>query len=166
MTVAEKISICLGLLSVGLALYAIGQAYFYKKQQDKQALVQEAFLKEQRINMSYACIRNREIHRRICDNNGVILRKDKAIIYATSDFGSQYISNNWDQIKEFLIDILKKSACSHVYETINSSGLHQGDRICEVTLRRETTTEDLRKIIEMNEELGHYGLYVSLMIED
>lgn len=37
MTVAEKISICLGLLSVGLALYAIGQAYFYKKQLDKQA---------------------------------------------------------------------------------------------------------------------------------
>ena len=162
---SEQISIGLGVLSVLLGVLAISQAFFYKKEQERQAKVQDAFLREQRINMSYACIRNREIYRNTCTGNKVILRKDRAILYATSSFRPNYVYKNLDEIKKLLKEVLKDCYTTGIISALEKHDINKGDVIHVVNIRSECDLNYLNRILEANDSLEEYGLYLSLMIE-
>lgn len=165
LTSAEQISLGLGILSVVLGTIAIIQAFYYKKEQDRQAKVQDVFLREQRINTAFSCIRNRDIHRLTLNRGDVILRKDRAVIFATSTFDPDIIDQNMGQIEDYLSQVLKDNYSSKVISAIRMHDIRLGDNIAEVTLRRECGLEDLNMIIEVNKKLDKYGLYISLLIE-
>lgn len=165
LTISELLSLGLGLLSVVLGTIAIVQALIYKREQERQAGVQDAFLREQRINMAFSCIRNREILRIVRNKGTITLRKDRAVIFATSTFRSNTIDQHLGDIKELLSMVLKDCYSNSVVSSIKKHDKHQGDNIAVVTLRRECDLKDLDQILEVNEKLDKYGLYVSLLIE-
>lgn len=165
LNITDSVSLTLGIGSAVLGLVAICQAAFYKREQERQALIQEAFLKEQRINLTYACIRNRIMYRQVCRKGIVSLRKDRALIYATSAFYSSHISENIDEIESLLRRALKNCYTSGIVDELKRSDIHQGDFIYEAFLRSESDTDYLKNIIAVNDELEKYGLYLSLMVE-
>lgn len=77
LTSSERLSLGLGLLSVVLGTIAIVQAFFYKREQERQARVQDVFLREQRINMAFSCIRNREMYRIIRNKESSAMQKSE-----------------------------------------------------------------------------------------
>lgn len=165
LTFSEQLSLGLGLLSVALGTIAIIQALLYKREQERQARVQDAFLKEQRINMAYSCIRNRMIYRTVHGKENIILRKDHAVIFATSSFHSRNIDQHLDDIKELLSTVLKNCYSNNIIASIKKHDIHLGDTVAVVTLRRECDLLDMSQVLEVNEKLDKYGLYLSLLIE-
>ena len=165
LTNSERLSLGLGLLSVVLGTIAIVQAFFYKREQERQARVQDVFLREQRINMAFSCIRNREMHRIICNEGTITLQKDSAVIFATSSFHSNSIDQHLDEIKELLSIVLKDCYSNSVINSIKKHDINLGDNIAEVTFRRECDLTDLDQILEVNGKLDKYGMYMSLLIK-
>jgi hypothetical protein len=159
------VSLGLGILSVVLGLFAIKQAHFYKKEQDRQAKIQDAFLREQRINMAFSSIRTREIYEKMFKKGKIILRKDRAVIYATSAFRPDTVLKNLDEINELLREVLKNCYIEGVNSEIINRDIYQGDVIHEVNIRNECNEDYLKQILEVNKALEKYGLYLSVIFE-
>ena len=159
------VSIILGIFSLFLGGIAIYQAFLYKKIQERQDKIQEIFLKEQRLNLTYACVRIHELHRQLMPNTKINLRKDRASIYATSEFNLIKTSVDLSEIKDLLLDVMRSYYCDSVVEKLEMMDIHEGDKVCEITLRCQNKIERLRNIIAVNEQLERYGLYLSLVID-
>lgn len=164
MNTSDLLSLGLGILSVILGGIAICQALMYKKLQEKQEKTQEIFHKEQRLNLTYACIRNREIYNKVFHNGAVSLRKDCVSIFSTSKFNYPRVFNNLSDIEDLIMQVTKSCYCNNLIENITMVDIHKGDKICDITLRYEAEMELLKTIIRINEELDKYGLYLSFII--
>jgi hypothetical protein len=160
----DIISIWLGAISVGLAIYAVRQSWRYKNLDDKLDKDREQIINEIHENSIISLMIERNIDEKINSTPSILnLHKDELRVWINSKYKPNNMIEVIEKLKKELPNILKQTYIDSIIAALNTVD-ESAVEIAVVSLRYQYEKEDFHIIRELNDIFNKDGIYFELRI--
>ena len=164
MSMTDIISMCLGAISVLLAIYSVWQSWRYKNIGDKINNENEQIINAIRDYSVYSAITIRHINEELTlPVHTVNIHKDELYVFKNSKYKENNINEVIDKLKKELPRVLKQTYIDSIIAKLKSSD-GTTSKVVVVTLRKQYEQKDLEIIKELNDIFYEDGLSFKIII--
>lgn len=156
MDCTDIISILLGVISVLLGIWSIYQSYRYRKLDKKIKDLDDKIntMQTEKQNEIYIITRHTL---NLLNDSKIRLKKDIVAVLITDKYKPRQEAVVIEKLQKILPDILKKCYIDHLISVLVTE--NNFDEPVYLTLRHEYTTDDLKKIHDINTQTEPLGLH-------